>query len=150
MRPRYTFPAEYGENCVLLDIDKSLLPLVAGALKHFEFREAWLTEQDYEQGYNAFAQLRETFMGKCLEDIITEIRTMRGSVVTSDTSLETFPVGTYPGVSLMSLKYTLTSSDETLQAGEALQQIRNILQAQETGNQDVLEALGQIVALLTA
>lgn len=67
---KYVFPENYGNDCVLLPIDVSLIPLVSGALKPFEERYKWATELDYERGYNAFAQIQEELMGNCMRQLI--------------------------------------------------------------------------------
>lgn len=67
---KHTFPSDYGECCYLVPIDRALVPLVAGALRYFEERAAWVSEQDYEQGYNAFAELQADMTGRCVEDLI--------------------------------------------------------------------------------
>jgi hypothetical protein len=67
---KHTFPENYGEGCILVEIDKALVPLVAGALKPFERRFSWVSDEDYEQGYNAFAELQVQFMGKCVQALI--------------------------------------------------------------------------------
>ena len=75
---KYAFPEGYGNDCILVEIDVALVPLVAGALRPFEQRYSWVSDADYEQGYNAFARLQADFMGKCLEKLQMEIRAMRG------------------------------------------------------------------------
>lgn len=55
---KHTFPVNYGEECVIVVIDKSLVPLVAGALRPFEQPYSWVSTEDYEHGYNAFAELQ--------------------------------------------------------------------------------------------
>lgn len=67
---KYSFPANYGEDCIIVAIDKSLIPLVAGALKPFEQSYTWLSDEDYEQGYNAFAELQASFMNTCLKELV--------------------------------------------------------------------------------
>lgn len=75
---KYVFPNGYGEDSTLIEIDMSLIPLVAGALKHFELRGYWQTEADYTQGYNAFAELQAEFMGRGIARLQMEIRALRG------------------------------------------------------------------------
>ncbi len=67
---KYAFPANYGEDCILVPIDAALVPIVAGALIHFQLRGYWKTEADYEQGYNAFAELQADMSGRCIVDLI--------------------------------------------------------------------------------
>jgi hypothetical protein len=67
---KYDFPADYGQNCILVPIDAALVPIVAGALLHFQLRGYWQTDDDYEQGYNAFAELQVAMSGCYLSDLI--------------------------------------------------------------------------------
>jgi hypothetical protein len=46
------------------------VPIVAGALLHFQLRGYWQTEEDYEQGYNAFAELQVAMSGRCITDLV--------------------------------------------------------------------------------
>lgn len=68
---KYTFPANYADSsCYLVAINVSLLPLVAGALKHFEERRSWHTDEEYEQAYNAFAELEACMISCCVSELI--------------------------------------------------------------------------------
>lgn len=67
---RYTFPQAYGQCCYLVPIDAALVPLVAGALRLFEERGIWVTDEDYELGYNAFAELQVCMTGRCIQDLV--------------------------------------------------------------------------------
>ncbi len=68
---RYTFPPDYSERtCYLVPINVTLIPMVAGALRFFEKRGSWETEQDYEQGYTAFAELQVCLMKACIDDLV--------------------------------------------------------------------------------
>lgn len=71
---KYAFPDNYGEDCIVLCLDKSLVPLVSGALKPFEQSYSWISDEDYEQGYNAFAQVQASFMNNCLQELIESNR----------------------------------------------------------------------------
>jgi hypothetical protein len=44
--------------------------MVAGALLHFQQRGYWQTETDYQQGYNAFAELQASMTNNCLTELI--------------------------------------------------------------------------------
>jgi hypothetical protein len=68
---KYTFPANYAESdCYLVAINVALLPLVAGALKHFEERRCWHTDEEYESAYNAFAALEACMTSCCVRQLI--------------------------------------------------------------------------------
>lgn len=68
---RYIFPTDYdGRKCYLVAINASMIPLVAGALKHFEERRSWHSDAEYEQAYNAFAELQACMMKCCIDDLI--------------------------------------------------------------------------------
>jgi hypothetical protein len=68
---RIAFPTDYDERaCYLVAINASLIPYVAGALRFYEKRGSWLTQADYEQGYNAFAHLQACMMKCCIDDLI--------------------------------------------------------------------------------
>lgn len=71
---QHSFPDNYGEECIIIVIDKALVPLVGGALKPFEQSYSWVTDADYEQGYNAFAQLQASMANNCLEELIESNR----------------------------------------------------------------------------
>jgi hypothetical protein len=51
-------------------INASLIPLVAGALKHFEERRSWNSDEEYEQAYNAFLELEICMTRLCVDDLI--------------------------------------------------------------------------------
>lgn len=68
---KYIFPADYDErSCYLVAINASLIPMVAGSLRFYEKRGTWLTDADFESGYNAFAALQACFMKCCIDDLI--------------------------------------------------------------------------------
>ena len=71
----HIFPAGYQtRGCYLVPIDAALLPYVAGLLRYYEQRAAWASEQDYEQGYNAFAELEACMTKLCAEELIESNR----------------------------------------------------------------------------
>lgn len=68
---RYTFPADYAERpCYVVLINASLIPFVAGALKIFEERRSWHSDAEYEQAYNAFAELQSCMTKLCLDQLL--------------------------------------------------------------------------------
>lgn len=69
-------PIEPG--CVLLFVPVELVPLVGGAFKAMEQRRKWATQADFEQGYRAFVELERQLMSTCLQELIQELRDLRG------------------------------------------------------------------------
>jgi hypothetical protein len=68
---RYVFPSNYGQKgCYLVAIDAALVPLVAGALRVFEQPWVWASDEDYEQGYNAFAELQACMAVTCVKELV--------------------------------------------------------------------------------
>jgi len=68
---KYTFPDNYAEStCYLIPINVALLPFVAGALKHFEERRSWHSDEEYERAYNAFAELQACMTALCIRELI--------------------------------------------------------------------------------
>lgn len=68
---RYTFPAEYDQaGCYLVPINAALIPLVAGALRHFEERRSWHSDEEHQRAYNAFAELQICMTKLCAEQLI--------------------------------------------------------------------------------
>lgn len=70
MNEKHTFPLAYGEDCILVAIDAALVPILSGQLRYLEERRAWLSDTDYEKGYNAFIQVRSDMNNRCLQDLI--------------------------------------------------------------------------------
>lgn len=68
---QHEFPWDYGtRGCFLVPIDKSLISIIAGQLKYLEQRRAWKTDTDYEQGYNAIAELEACMTKLCVEEFV--------------------------------------------------------------------------------
>lgn len=89
------------------------------------------------------------------EDIIQEIRDTRGALNGTDPSdLLSFPVGTFPGWNLGHIGAQLNTGGQNIAeleaaAGLKLEEIRTLLEAQQTTEGGQLEALLQMVALLS-
>lgn len=66
---KYTFPVTYGEHCRLIPIDSALIPLLSGAINKFQLRYVWNSDDDYRQGYNAFAELQVNLMCNALLEL---------------------------------------------------------------------------------
>lgn len=70
---KYVFPTAYGENVVLVPIDAALVPLISGVLQRFFIDTYWETREDYELGYNAFAEVLKAMAGNGLDELIESI-----------------------------------------------------------------------------
>jgi len=65
------FPADYDANvCVVVAINRALVPIVGGLLKITEKRGFWSSAIDYQNGYDAFIALEACLMATCLTDLI--------------------------------------------------------------------------------
>lgn len=144
---KYTFPANYGEDCIIIEIDKALVPLVAGALRPFEQRYSWATEEDYEQGYNAFAQLQAQFMGKCVEQINRAIFFAMGYPRDVVLDSDGFPSVELPEASLFAIRTRLGDpGDFTIYS--RVEAIRLLLANANSLDDEMLAELVKIAALL--
>jgi hypothetical protein len=147
---KYTFPAAYGEDCVLVPIDAALVPMVAGALLHFQQRGYWKTESDYQQGYNAFAELQADMAGRCMERLIVEIRALRGGSFPAenwrDPDADPADIGlsTLGGVIIESANL----SDKLILVNQKLDEIKAAIEASSADSDEILETLGQLAILL--
>lgn len=56
-----------------MPIDAALVPLISGALAKFQERGVWASAEDYEAGYNAFAELQAAMSGNTLRELITAV-----------------------------------------------------------------------------
>jgi hypothetical protein len=72
-----TFPTPTGCE-TLLCIDQAMIPIVAGLIGILERRGAWETDSDWEQGYQWAIELQEALLSSCVQDLIAEIRALRG------------------------------------------------------------------------
>lgn len=67
----YTFPDNYDDApCYLVAINATLIPFVAGALKKFEERRSWHSDEEHQQAYNAFTELEICMTKLCLEQLL--------------------------------------------------------------------------------
>lgn len=68
---KYTLPDNITESaCYLVPIPAAIIPLVAGALKHFEDRRSWHSDDEHERAYNMFAELQACMLSLCVKDLI--------------------------------------------------------------------------------
>lgn len=66
-----SFPSDYDDNiCYVVAINKALIPLVGGLLQITEKRGFWVTDDDYDKGYNAIVALEACLMATCLQDFM--------------------------------------------------------------------------------
>jgi hypothetical protein len=141
---RHVFPAAYGADCVLVPIDAALVPLVGGAILHFQQRGYWKTETDYQQGYNAFAELQRELMGRCIETLQMEIRAMRG---VDDLSDAIFDPDTNPFY--LSLGTIADSQRELERITAKLEEIRVLMETMSNAETlDEIKASAAQIALL--
>ena len=146
---KYVFPANYGEDCVLVPIDAALVPFISAALMKFQERGVWATFNDYTLGYNAFAELQADMAGRCVERLILEIRALRGgsSLAENWRDPEADPaqlgLSTIGGLVLEEAR----TGDGVQDVLAKLEEIRLLIEA--GGNsEEILEQLGQIAVLL--
>lgn len=71
---KYSFPSNYGEHTYLVPIDAALVPIIAGTMRKFFDRGVWESGDDYEAGYNAFAQLLANMATVTLSDLVESNR----------------------------------------------------------------------------
>lgn len=153
---RYTFPADYAERtCYLVAINASLIPLVAGALKHFEERRSWHTDAEYEQAFNAFLELEICMTRACIDDFIESNNRLYRMVdtaifgtaytVTSDDPLVVDP--------LIAPTHDLTIADPSSILGrmeDQRQLLQNALNGTETPNYDRANGVRDLLESLIA
>jgi len=64
-------------------IDAALVPFISSALMKFQERGVWSSPEDYELGYNAFAELQAAMSGNTLQDLIVAVNQLYRLVDTS-------------------------------------------------------------------
>lgn len=153
---KYTLPENINESpCFLVPMPAALIPLVAGALKHFEDRRVWSSDEDHEQAYNVFAELQGCFMKLCAEELIeSNNRLYRmldtaifgvGYVVTS-----TDPLVVEPGIPPQRTM-GIYGEDSILGRMERTKQLlENALNGTETPNYDRSNGIRDLLEQLTA
>jgi hypothetical protein len=55
-----------------------MVPILAGIVGILESRGAWETDSDWQQGYQWAVELQEALLNSCVQDLIAEIRALRG------------------------------------------------------------------------
>lgn len=160
MKASYSFPVGYDSaTCYLVPINAALVPLVAGALALFQERHYWSTSDDYERGYNAFAELKACLMRACIDDLVESNNRLYRML---DTAIygRTYVVQTAdPLVVVPDIEPThvleIEHSDSVLGRMEDLRQLlQNALNGTETPNYDrpngVRDLLESLITALQA
>ncbi len=147
---KYVFPTNYGEDCILLPIDTALIPLVSGAILHFQKRGYWITESDYEAAYNAFAELQADMSGRCIDRLIVEIRALRGGSLPAENWRDPNADPALIGLSTLGDGILETSyvNEKLVIANQKLDDIKTAIETGNTDNAGILDAIGQLVILL--
>lgn len=155
---RYTFPTDYAErSCYVIAINASLIPLVAGALKHFEERRSWHDDAEHEQAYNAFADLQRCFMKCCIDDLIASNDRLYRMVDTALYGTEYTIEETDPALIVTpeigpTHELTIENADSILGRMEDMRQLlQNALNGTETPNYDRANGVRDLLeSLITA
>lgn len=127
---RYTFPIDYAErSCYLVPINASLIPLVAGALKHFEERRSWHTDAEYEQAYNAFLELEICMTRLCIDDLIESNDRLYRML----------------GTALYGTEYSVVSTDPVLVVEPAIEATHSLVFEQEDSILGRMEDMRQLL-----
>lgn len=67
---KHIFPANYGEDCVLVELDRAFLPLIVGQLELMLQRRYWASDEDYYQGHSAAAEAIAAMANNCMQAIV--------------------------------------------------------------------------------
>lgn len=145
----------YGKQSAPLSLDTLLacvphryVPFVIEALEARKSPAVFETQEDYAIAYNAICAIQWGLLMDAKEDIIQEIRGIRGPGPFDTT---TYPVGTFPGTSLNDIQDRLGGPFANIDA--QLSVIRGLLEEiRDNGgvaSEGQLDALLQIVALLS-
>jgi len=91
---RVSLPETYPSGvCLMVPIDRDLIPIVAGALERFNEQRSWEPDS-YEAGYRAFQEVAAAMTTLCVDELIESNRqiyrlldsTFNGRVYTADDS----------------------------------------------------------------
>lgn len=135
-----------GELLVCADV--SCVPLILADLEARKTRALWVSDEDFATGYDALCKQEVALLMDAREDIIREIRGVRGSWENLPTDLESYPVGAFPGVQLQGIEQALISNSSGDSAAKLLEDIKGLLASQATADTDQVQLLAQIAALL--
>lgn len=145
---RTPYPATSWDGVELVEVAPAYVPMLLQDLEPRKAKSLWTSPEQWAIGYDAVCKQQEALLMGAREDIIREIRDTRGSIPEgAPTDLETYPVGTYPGIQIADVVGSLNTNGRS--AASILASVESILQAQGEGEGGQLEALLQIVALLS-
>lgn len=129
-------------------MDPAYVPIILADLEPRKVRNLWTDEASYQAGYDGIVKQQEALLMGAVDRIISEVRAVREGDATllefQDPTLDPY---TLPLVSLATLQDQVFISGQD--AVDKLEEIRLILEAQGEGEGGQLEALLQIVALLS-
>ena len=148
---RYLFPGTYDDaDCVLITINKSLIPFVAGALRIYEQRFVWESEDDFQRAYNAFVALEAQMSNNCFERLILEIRALRGGSFPAENWRDPTADPAAIGLSTIggAIVETANVADKLTLANQKLDDIKAAIEANNADAEDILAALSQVAVLL--
>lgn len=95
-----------------MPIDAALVPFVSGALMKFQERGVWSSGEDYELGYNAFAELQAAMSATSLRELITAVNQVYRLLDSSLNGTE-YTATTIDGVVTVSPEIPATPTDST-------------------------------------
>lgn len=148
--PNHSHPADLApdsDECELFEVNPRYVPHHLASLEMIKGRPHWKTREDWQRGHVKIINEQWGLLMPCKDDIIREIREARGSIPPGEpTDLDTYPVGSYPGVRLADVVGSLNTNGRS--AALILASIETLLQAQGQGDADQLELLGKLVILL--
>lgn len=144
-----------GTLAELCEVAPRYVPLIISAIEGRKARSFWATPADHSAAYNHLCAQQAALLMGAKDDIIQEVRDVRGPLNGTDPSdLVSFPVGTFPGWNLGGIGVQLNDGGQNVAqlqtaAGAKLEEIRALLEAQATSEGGQLDALLNIVALLS-
>jgi hypothetical protein len=149
---KYSFPSDYNISSELIEIDTALIPLVSGALLHFQIAGYWKNSVDAERGYNAFAKVQSNLMAKAVDRLILEIRALRGGdIITDDVLDPAFSPFDIPIETIASVKNNLDGVNQRLDNVEAtLHELKTAIEASGTDVGDILTGVLDTIEVATA
>lgn len=74
----HTFPSEEAADHLLICVPVTLIPFIRYLCQWMQDEQIWESREDWKRGYQAAAELEVSLSGKCMSDLIQEIRDLRG------------------------------------------------------------------------